>query len=477
MSFNSTEYGLFLAAVFIAWWALSESKARGLRTWFLLGASYFFYSRWNASYLLLILAVTLLDFVSGLMIERSRSRGKPGVAKAWLVLAAGGGLLALAVFKYFGFFTGSVSEALSWMGASWTEPAVRFVLPVGISFYTFQGLSYVIDVYRGHTAATRSLKDFALYISFFPQLVAGPIVRSDNLLPQFARGPDRDWEKIGSGLFQVLCGLFKKIVIADVLAEAYVDRAFSDPSRVGLPLAWLAMYGYALQIYCDFSGYTDIAIGSARILGLNIPVNFNRPYLAANLRDFWRRWHISLSTWLRDYLYISLGGNKKGRARMLLALMVTMTLGGLWHGAAWTFLIWGAYHGVLLAVTRLWQEKRGQDKDDAGKAAIFISRLVTFHLVCIGWIVFRCGSMEKAAVMVSKLATGPLTSVGTPGAKVLAVLIFGYFLHFSSPELKEKMKTAFTGLPPSAQGAILALALALFSLLSSASSPFIYFQF
>lgn len=475
MGFNTSNYGLFLVLIFFVYWLIAGRGRSTARIWFLLAASYFFYANWNASYLFLIAAVTAVNFFAGLRIESSRGSGREGAARQWLWVAAVFSLGCLAVFKYYNFFISSVSGLLETAGLEISLPMSSLLLPVGISFFTFQSLSYSADVYRGRIPATRSLRDFALYVAFFPQLVAGPIVRARVLIPQLQAAPVFENEKVMRGLFQVLSGLFKKMVIADLIAATLVDQAFAHPEKAGLPLAWLAMYGYALQIYCDFSGYSDVAIGSARMLGIEIPANFNRPYLAANLRDFWRRWHISLSTWLRDYLYISLGGSKKGRAVMYAAILVTMVLGGLWHGAAWTFVAWGAYHGALLMMNRLWQELRpGRGKDPA--ALVWGRRLVTFHLVCLGWIIFRSTDMAAAWEMMSRLVSGPISMAGV-STKALVLIALGYFLHLTPPRLRDLMGDVFVRTPAVLQGAVLVVMVSLFSLVKSQSAPFIYFQF
>lgn len=477
MAFNSIQYGIFLVVVFFGFWALARPALNRVRLWLLLAASYFFYGNWNYKYLALIVGVTLVNYAAGVAIDALDRRGAERGRGLVLFAAVASSLAVLAVFKYYNFFIANVDELSLALGRSWQARPLKLLLPVGISFYTFQGLSYTVDVYRKRFPAAHSFRAFALYIAFFPQLVAGPIVRAGDLIPELIKPPSYDHDQVMRGLYQVLSGLFKKVVIADLLAFTFVDKAFADPSAAGLPLSWLAMYGYALQIYCDFSGYSDVAIGSARMLGMEIPANFDRPYLAHNLREFWRRWHISLSTWLRDYLYISLGGNRKGRGRMYLALFLTMLLGGLWHGAAWTFVIWGAYHGALLLFTRLWQERKGPAALDKEKfPARFFKRFVTFHLVCLGWIIFRSQDMGSALVMMRNLVAAPLALSGLP-LNGMAALAIGYFLHWSPVRWRERLGSRFVSLPVAVQGAALALMIALLSLMKTVSAPFIYFQF
>ena len=477
MAFNSIQYAIFLALVFFGFWALARPSFKEVRLWLLLGASYFFYGSWNYQYLLLIIGVSLINWAAALGISGLDQRGKSR-GRGWLLSGAVfSSLFILAVFKYYNFFTDNINDLLAALGYAWAAPLSSLLLPVGISFYTFQSLSYTVDVYRKHIPASRSFRDFALYIAFFPQLVAGPIVRAKALLPELRKEPKYDHDQVIRGLFQVLSGLFKKVVIADLLAFSFVDEAFRQPAGASLPLAWLAMYGYALQIYCDFSGYSDVAIGSARMLGMEIPENFDRPYLALNLRDFWRRWHISLSTWLRDYLYISLGGNRQGRGHMYLALFITMLLGGLWHGAAWTFVVWGAYHGALLMLNRWWQEKKKEAPEPKPSAALaLLKRLGTFHLVCLGWIIFRSPSLGNAGVMISNLFAAPLDFSRIP-PEGIAVLGLGYFLHWSPVKWRERLSDLFANSPVFVQGIALALMIALLSLMKEKAAPFIYFQF
>lgn len=478
MNFNSIQYGVFLLAVLVAAWGLAGPSYHRVRLWFLLAASYFFYACWEPGYLVLILLVTGVNFGAGLKIaaasEKSEFRGQ----QFWLWIAVAGSLSLLAFFKYYNFFAGNLNAVFSGLRLGTALPGSALLLPVGISFYTFQSLSYTIDVYRGRQTATRSLRDFALFISFFPHLVAGPIVRSHVLLDQFQGDPVYADEEVARGLYQVLCGLAKKALLADGLAHLLVDPAFARAGRLGSPLAWLAMYGYAFQIYLDFSGYSDVAIGSARMLGIRIPENFRRPYLAQNLRDFWRRWHISLSSWLRDYLYLSLGGSKKGRGRMYLAIFLTMLLGGLWHGAAWTFIAWGAYHGALLMVNRLLQERNENSGDPVPASApvLWLKRLATFHLVGFGWVIFRSPGLSAALSYFSDLVTGPLSSSGLP-PKALPLLLLALLLHLAPEKFRDRLGDHFSRLPLPFQALALALLLALINLMKSVSAPFIYFQF
>jgi D-alanyl-lipoteichoic acid acyltransferase DltB (MBOAT superfamily) len=314
-----------------------------------------------------------------------------------VTLSVAGNLGFLGVFKYHGFFVGSAIEALATLGLEAHAPTLEIVLPVGISFYTFQTMSYTLDIFRKKIEPTRSLLDFANFVAFFPQLVAGPIERASRLLPQLASIGDKGRRGNGSGWGLIAIGAFKKVVIADNLAPL-VDATYADPSATYAPALWIGTYAFAIQIYCDFSGYSDIAVGLGRLMGIDIMQNFRSPYASTGPREFWRRWHISLSTWLRDYLYISLGGNRRGPSRTRINLMVTMLLGGLWHGAAWNFVLWGAYHGLLLVLGRA----RGMARLGARIPAA-LQRLIFFHLLCVGWALFRSASLSDARIIVRKL--------------------------------------------------------------------------
>ncbi len=384
MLFNSFVFLMFAVVVF----ALHAALPRRFRNTFLLLSSYVFYGSWDARFLSLLLFSTLVDFAVG---KRLGETQNTSLRKRLLGISLVCNLGVLAFFKYFNFFLSSAEELLRAVGLDSALPHLSIILPVGISFYTFQTLSYTIDVYRRQLKPTDSLIDFALYISFFPQLVAGPIERATHLLPQlqFERRVSR--EQLRSGSWLIFWGLFKKMVIADNLA-LYVDQVYSNPSGATGFQTILATYAFAYQIYCDFSGYTDIARGLAKLLGIELMLNFNRPYLATSPSDFWRRWHISLSTWLRDYLYIPLGGNRFGFLLTYRNLLITMILGGLWHGANSTFILWGLFHGVILCVYRVANADAWGDKS---RAIQFLKLVVMFHLTCFGWMLFRANSLAE----------------------------------------------------------------------------------
>jgi alginate O-acetyltransferase complex protein AlgI len=395
MWFNGITFWLFFALAL----CLTSLLSHKLQNRFLLAASYFFYGYIDWRFISLILFCTALNFAAGWKIGHSDDQI---VRKRWVAVAVTISLTVLGVFKYLGFFTREISQLLitvGWMESPWL---IHVALPVGISFFTFHALSYTIDVYRKHTPVCHDFGDFALFISFFPQLIAGPINRSTQLLPQIASPrPRLDEERFRRGLYLVLTGLFMKVVLADNMAwlANYVFR----PDATSLP-AWdtlLGVYAFALQIYGDFAGYSAIACGTAVWLGFDLMDNFRRPYLAVNPRDFWARWHISLSTWLRDYLYIPLGGNRSGPTRTALNLFITMVLGGLWHGAAWTFVAWGAVHGLWLILDRALGSKLRPETAAWHKRTF--QGLLTFHIVCLTWLLFRASDMNQVLTMLSSL--------------------------------------------------------------------------
>jgi alginate O-acetyltransferase complex protein AlgI len=387
MVFSEPRFLLFFLLVFGVHWTLRSNE---WRKHLLLVASLYFYGSWDWRFLGLIVAASTVDWYASLQIQRAREEARR--AKGWLLFSLIYNLGVLGFFKYFNFFVDSGVVFLGWLGFKADIEVLRIVLPVGISFFTFQTMSYTIDVYRGHLQPVRGYFDFLLYVTFFPQLVAGPIVRASTFLPQLfetRRFADVDVHK---ALGQFLSGFIKKSVVADLIAKP-ADAVFADPSQYTAGSIWIAVTCYAIQIYCDFSGYSDMAIGAARLLGYELCENFRFPYLATSITDFWRRWHLSLSTWLRDYLYISLGGNRGGRWFTHRNLMLTMLLGGLWHGAGWNFVIWGAIHGVALVVHKEWVRTVGEGR------LPFVSRLLTVYIVLLAWIFFRATTFEHAWTM------------------------------------------------------------------------------
>lgn len=371
MTFQSLEYAVLLVAVFTGYWFVT----RRFQNLILLVASYLFYSFIDPKMAILLGAYTTVNFIAARRIESDRNNSGKYL---WIAITASLG--ALAFFKYAGFFVESISDVLDTIGIANFESTLKIILPVGISFYTFQSLGYVIDVYTNRTFARRSLIDTALFISFFPQLVAGPIERASVLLPQFERRRSFDANRTASGISLIAWGFFKKLVIADNVGMI-VDNVFST-NQPGAPMLWVGVFAFGVQILADFSGYTDIARGSARLLGIELSLNFRHPWLAASPIDFWRRWHITLSTWLRDYVYIPLGGNRKGRYSLAINLIVTFVLGGLWHGAAWNFVLWGLLNAALILIWRAASLFRV-------KVHTLPATLITFIIISANWLLFR----------------------------------------------------------------------------------------
>jgi D-alanyl-lipoteichoic acid acyltransferase DltB (MBOAT superfamily) len=468
MLFNSFDFLFYFLIVFTVYRILPHKP--GL--YFLLLASYFFYGYWRWSYIGLLLLTTVLDFSLGLLIANESNQKK---RKLLLFVSVASNLGLLGAFKYYNFFSSSVS---GWFGLS--AIPLDVLLPVGISFYTFQSMSYTIDVYRGVLQARRNFIDFALFVSFFPQLVAGPIVRAIDFLPQLARKPEWDWVRVRAGLHLVLRGFIEKVVIADNLAPI-VGRVYADPvSFSGIDL-WIGTYCFAFQILADFAGYTDIARGVAKLLGYEFLENFRRPYVAQNISDFWRRWHISLSTWLRDYLYIPIGGSRKGKGRTYFNLLTTMILGGLWHGANWTFLIWGFFHGALLSIHHAFRDWRKAKNPDVAQnrspLTAFLMMLLTFHIVCISWVLFRAPSIHAAFQMFSIMfdLANPdfLTSTLRPYLALCGLLYL-----FLIVEEHLHLGVHFERLPvPLRAATILVFLILLVVFIPAERTAFIYFQF
>jgi D-alanyl-lipoteichoic acid acyltransferase DltB (MBOAT superfamily) len=464
MLFNTPAFAVFLALTVTLVWAL-ESRPRA-RIGVLLGASYYFYACWDVRFLLLIGGVTLLDWAGGLALVRLPS-GRPRTVALALLVGVNLGLVGF--WKYVGFFAHALAPVSLWLGLP-PPPAVSLLLPVGISFFTFEGVSYLVDVYRGDIPPERSLPRFALFIAFFPHLVAGPIVRAGQLIPALVSPSPIDDERFGRGLFLIIGGLAKKVVLADYLATHLVDRVFDLPSHYSSLEALAAIYGYALQIYGDFSGYSDIAIGCALLLGVEIPDNFNQPYRADGLRDFWRRWHISLSTWLRDYLYVTLGGSRGGRLQTQRNLLVTMVLGGLWHGAAYTFLLWGLMHGLLLAVGRVLPE-------GVQRVPRWLRVGVTFHFVAILWVFFRAETFGGALEVLGQVVA-LVPGTANLSAALLALIAAGFALQWLPLDLYRRVAREFVRAPALAQAAAtIAVLYAIGEVAATGAAPFIYFQF
>jgi alginate O-acetyltransferase complex protein AlgI len=466
MNFNSPEFAVFFPVVLILYGYVFHRER--MRDVILLVASYFFYMSWNWMYAGLILLSTVVDYCVGRMLAvEKRSR----VRKAVLIFSLTANLGLLGLFKYFNFFVDTAVGVGSLLGLNLSFVHHEFLLPVGISFYTFQTMSYTIDVYRRRIEYEPDFLKFAVFVSFFPQLVAGPIVRATQFLPQLHRTPLISSERFQSGLLLVFRGLTKKIVIADLLAALGVDAVFAAPAEYSSLTLLLALYGYSFQIYNDFSGYSDIAIGAARMMGYDLPMNFNRPYLATNVREFWTRWHITLSTWLRDYLYIPLGGNQGSKRTTTRNLMVTMLLGGLWHGAALNFVLWGAWHGLLLILAR----GRSRTGVDGSWLRTIGARILCFHLITFSWLLFRVDSLDILLDYLSGLAALSGGTVLQPA--FFAVLLLASAAHFMPKAWLDAQLVRLTKLPVPIQGAGYATLLLVFSGLSLGTPAFIYFQF
>jgi alginate O-acetyltransferase complex protein AlgI len=408
-------FGFFLL-VFALHWALQSRSARHA---VLLAASYVFYGAWDVRFLGLIMLSTAVDYTAALLLSGPRTNAQ---RRSILAVTLGFNLGLLGVFKYFNFFADSLVTLLNAFGFAASQPTLRLILPVGISFYTFQSLSYTIDVYRGQLRAEKNPFTYALFVAFFPQLVAGPIVRAVDFLPQLARTPSFAaiaWRPL---LLLFLWGYGKKAVLSDNLAP-YVDAFFASPATFDTAAHWLGVMLYAAQIYCDFSGYSDMAIATAGLLGYQLCRNFDHPYVSCSPREFWRRWHISLSTWLRDYVYIPLGGNRGGPSRVATNLMLTMLVGGLWHGAAWTFVAWGALHGAALVVDHLWHAKnKTQPPAPPSLTRAIAGWCVTMLLVLVGWVFFRATDFSNALAVLRGLSGAEF------GADTLPVVLWLYLV-------------------------------------------------
>jgi alginate O-acetyltransferase complex protein AlgI len=474
MLFPTVDFALFFCLVFLGHWLLNPRPL----PWklFMIGVSYLFYAWWDWHFVWLLAGVSALAQLGGLAVARQpdarRKRWATGIALTAL-------LLPLAYFKYYGFFALNVTNALAEAGIHAGLPLIQVILPIGVSFYTFMAISYVVDIERGEIEPA-SWIDVFLYLSFFPHLVAGPIVRPNELIPQLDIRRDPRHIDVARAGWLIFGGLFKKVVISSYLATTIVDPVFGDPTRHSAIEAIVAVWAYAIVIYADFSGYTDIAIGIALLLGFRFPQNFDRPYSAVSIQDFWRRWHMTLSRWLRDYLYIPLGGNRRGTARTYINLMITMLLGGLWHGAAWTFVIWGGYHGLLLSVHHYRAARRAARglPEPAWPGRIWVQRLVTFQLVCLGWVFFRSDSLATALELLGRLIHGWSTPTELVTPLVLAAIGLMLVTQLWPRSFAERLQERISVLGPVALGAAGAVSLFVITTLGPQGvAPFIYFQF
>lgn len=483
MLFNSLQYLVFLPIVFFLYWVTPHR----LRVPLLLVASYVFYMSWKPIYGLLIAGLTIGNFFLVPYMARSVEK-----KKLWLGIIVAANLITLGIFKYAYFTMGTIKSGLGLAGIDWREPHLHIILPLGISFFVFEFIHYAVEVYRGKPQV-KNFMDFSLFASFFPTQIAGPIKRYQDFIPQLAEKIKFKWEYLDEGMQLILMGLAKKVLIADNLALV-AQAGFAHPEQFSSMDMWLITYAFAFQIFFDFAGYTDVARGSALLFGYKVPINFNLPYMAANVSDFWHRWHISLSTWLRDYLYIPLGGSKCGRWMNYRNLFITMALGGLWHGAAMHFLLWGVYQGVILIVHR--EYTRGLEALGVAKKLMenkiyhVISVVVTFHLVCIGWVFFRAETNESAWLILQKMAHAPidLLSFSMSQLEILKIrdpIIFPSLLLIIPALLLSHVlvnwlndKKIYQSPPWALQVSVMVVLMCLLTIFSPDSSPtFIYFQF
>ena len=472
MLFPTTDFAIFLAVVFALSWLLNPHRT--IWKWFILVASYVFYAWWDPRLVGLLALVSAIAWASALWVEgtdddRARRRRT--------LVAVTALLLPLAWFKYYGFFAVNVTNAFESLGLHPPLPLLQVLLPIGISFYTFMAISYVVDVSRYEIQVSRWL-DVSVYLSFFPHLIAGPIVRGEELLPQIRRPRDAGRIDVSRASFLIIGGLFKKMVISAFLASQIVDPVFGAPNTHGGLEVLVAIYAYAIVIYADFSAYSDIAIGVALLLGFEFPANFNRPYGAVSLRDFWRRWHMTLSRWLRDYLYVPLGGSRHGEVRTAVNIMITMLLGGLWHGAGWTFVAWGAYHGIgqVIGRRRVRRAKALGIVERSSRWIVARKQLVTFNLVALGWVFFRSDSIGSAFELLGRLGAAGTTVLVTPLVLLTIAGMLG--VQYLPADPAARLRESFGRLGPVLQGATLALSLFVITTLGAQGvSPFIYFRF
>jgi alginate O-acetyltransferase complex protein AlgI len=475
MLFPTITFAVFFLLAFVGNWLLMPKQ----RLWkpFMLLVSLVFYGWWDWRFVLLLALSAVANQFFAAWINGLR----PGAGRKWALAAAvAANLGVLGWFKYYGFFVTSAADLLNTFGLNADLPLLRIILPIGISFLTFRVLSYVIDVYRG-TLRPASLVDFSVYVAFFPYLAAGPIARASEFLPQL-RGP-RDPRNVDTSraFFLIFGGLIKKMLIADYLATHIVNGVFTTPGQYSSLEVLVGIVGYAVQIYCDFSAYADIAIGISLLLGFELPDNFDAPYTARTIQDFWRRWHITLSSWLRDYLYIPLGGNRKGRGRTYANLVITFLLGGLWHGAGWTFVFWGLMHGTGLAAERARMDARhseGLREPGATAGSRALQRLWVFAFVSVAWVFFRAESMGNAFAVLWRLIAG-IGSLGTAVTlPVVGLAALGIAIQYVPRRATEGLEAGFSRIGWAGQGLVLALALFLIDVLGPAgAAEFLYFRF
>ncbi len=487
MNFHSVGFLVFLAAVLPLFWLASNRPAT--RTWLLLVASYIFYGSYELWYLSLILFSTVLDYGCGNMIHRAAERGDERGKLRGLLLSLLGNLGVLGFFKYTDWLFESleaIAGALGLGASPWAlrtsllpdavldSDLMRIAVPVGISFYTFQTLSYTIDIYRGQLKPARNLREFALFVAFFPQLVAGPIVRAVTFLPQFELRPRFDRVRMHEGLWRITTGLLKKVAIADVLGAYLVDPVYAQPDQYSAAVHLLALYGFAFQIYFDFSGYSDIAIGTAKLLGFDLPENFLTPYRSRSVREFWRRWHISLSSWVRDYIYFPLGGSRGGEMRVARNLILTMFLIGIWHGASALWAMYGILQGLVMLLERALERARGGRPFATDRVRSLIAWFLTFHFIVLSCLFIRSDSLPKLWAMLTDFGTSGVETVST---YAWLALIGGAATHFWPPAITQAAHRAFLRAPTVVVGVLVGVAAGCVAVLVVGDTPYIYFQF
>ena len=478
MVFNSILFLLFFPAIFVGNSLLLRKPT--LRKVFLLLASYFFYAQWDYRFLFLIWTSTAVDWFVGAAIGKEE---RPKQRKWWLWLSLAVNIGLLATFKYLGFFVESANDFLELMGFEGHLPVLKLILPVGISFYTFQTLSYTLDIYFKKIKPHDSPLDFALFVGFFPQLVAGPIVRARDFLPQLAANPAPSRDDLSMGIYHILSGLFKKVIIADVIGADLAQPYYTNPEQYGFFGAMAGIYGFAFQLFGDFAGYSQMAIGCALLLGYKLPKNFDNPFMARNNLEIWRRWHITLLTWMRDYIYIPLGGSRGGEKQTYRNIMITNIFSGVWHGAGWNFLIWGIVDGITICFSRVYQmARKATGKVDLPSDAnwwIWWQRFLTFHVWLIAMPIFRTETLDQlGAVGESLVRLGPEGDVASEiPVRGLVLILLGLAMTITSEYHGSAIRKRWRTLPPEVQGLGFFAIAGLAGLLSTEGSRFIYFQF
>ena len=473
MLFPTFTFFAFFILILILNWSLKQKPL--LWRVFLLVSSYFFYATWNVRFLLIVFIVSLFNFYSAFLINKASEERRK---KIFLAISIVINVLILGFFKYYDFFRQSAEILLNKLGCSSDPILLNIILPVGLSFYILRAISYNVDIFRRKITLESSLLDFSIYISFFPQLLAGPIMRAGEFLPQLKNSGSKIIENINENFALILGGLFKKIVIASYLTVNIVDDVFAVPQNHSQLMVLMAIYAYAIVIYCDFSGYSDIAVGVAGLMGFKSPINFNAPYLAVDFRDFWRRWHITFSKWLRDYVYIPLGGNRKGRSRTYFNLLITMFVSGLWHGAGINFIFWGILHGLGLMFGHIREQYlQGLRSKFSGSLEKILSGFITFNLVCFFWIFFRADSMQNAFDVIKQLFNWQ-ASIEPIAVYTIYFIVFSLLLFAFGERIKSLFINLQEKLPLPLQVLIISFfVIILVKLGPDIIPPFIYFKF